>query len=141
MPPDVQAAVRRTDEWNAERRRKRLRIGQNSSCHEAAARLKSCLLFYLGNEGKRRFTDSNLHLNHKVGSLENFHDAFEALFQNARDYTVEQIKLYSTIFMLETDSFSSFLAPIAAQAALCNWPQDQERDTFIAKRFFHWTSL
>ena len=109
-----QTAVRRTDEWNAERRRKRLRIGQNSFCHEAAARLKSCLLFYLGNEGKRRFTDSNLHLNHKVGSLENFHDAFEALFQIARDYTVEQIKLYSTIFMLETDSFSSFLARIAS---------------------------
>ena len=37
-----QAEFRRTDEWNAERRRKGPHIGQNWFYHEAAARLKSC---------------------------------------------------------------------------------------------------
>ena len=61
-------------------------------------------------------------------SFKDFHDACEALFQTARDYTVERIKLYNTIFMLETNSFSAFFARLTAQA-LCNWHQDQERDT------------
>ena len=31
--------------------------------------------------------------------------------------------------MLETDTYISFFARLSAQAALYNWPQDQERDT------------
>ena len=47
----------------------------------------------------------------------------------ARDYTVERIKLYNTVFMLDNDTFSSFYARLSAQIALCNWPNAQERET------------
>ena len=40
-----QTAVRKTDEWNAERRQKSHRIGQNWFCYEAEARLKYRLFF------------------------------------------------------------------------------------------------
>ena len=36
----------------------------------------------------------------------------EAIFQTARDYTVEWTKLYNTIFVLETDTFSSFFCEL-----------------------------
>ena len=74
---------------------------------------------------KRRFTNSNLHLEFNVCSFKDFHDAYEAMFQTARDYTVERIKLYNKFIMLESDTFSSFFARTSAQAALCNWRQDQ----------------
>ena len=96
--------------------------------HEAAACLKPRLFFSLGNEEKRRFTDSDPHLNHNVCSFIDFHDACEVFFQPARDFTVERIKLYNTIFMLKTGTFFLFFARLSAQAALCNWPQGQERD-------------
>ena len=53
-----QAAVRRINKMNIERRRKGPRISQNWFSHEAEARLKSRLFFDLGNEGKRNFADS-----------------------------------------------------------------------------------
>ena len=31
--------------------------------------------------------------------------------------------------MLENDTFSSFYARLSAQVALCNWPNDQEKET------------
>ena len=37
-----------------------------------------------------------------------------------RDYTVERIKLYNSIIMLDSDTFSSFYARLSAQIALCN---------------------
>ena len=43
--------------------------------------------------------------------------------------TVERIKLYNTVFMLDNDTFLSFYARLSAQVALCNWPNAQERET------------
>ena len=115
-----QAAVRRVTELNVERRRKGPRISQNWFYHEAEARLKSRLLFALGNKGKRRFTDSYPHTDISVTPFRDFHYACETLFTVERDYTVERIKLNNTIFMLDTDTFSSFYARLSAQIALCN---------------------
>ena len=56
------------------------------------------------------------------------------LFKIERDYTVERIKLYNTIFILKNDTFSSFYARLSAQIALCNWAHADERDTL--KDFF-----
>ena len=92
--------------------------------------MKSRLIFALGNEGKRRFADSYPHTDISVTPFREFHNACEALFKVERDYAVERIKLYNTIFMLDNDTFSSFYARISAQIALCNWPNAQERETF-----------
>ena len=124
-----QAAVRRINELNIERRRKGPRIGLNWFYHEAEARLKSRLFFALGNEGKRRFADSYPHTDISVTPFRDFHNACEMLFKIERDYTVERIKMYNTIFMLENDTFSSFYACLSAQIALCNWLNAPERDT------------
>ena len=120
-----QAAVRRINELNIERRQKGPRIGLNWFYHEAEARL----FFALGNEGKRRFADSYPHTDISVTPFREIHNACETLFKIERDYTIECIKLYNTIFMLENDTFSSFYARLSAQIALCNWPNAQERDT------------
>ena len=124
-----QAAIRRVNDFNTERRRKGPRIGLNWFYHEAEARLKSRLFFALGNEGKRRFADSYPHTDISVTSFRDFHQACEVLFKIERDYTVERIKLYNNTFMMENDTFSSFYARLSAQIALCNWPRAQERDT------------
>ena len=124
-----QAAVRRVNELNIERRRRGPRIGLNWFYHEAEARLKSRLFFALGNKGKRRFADSYPHTDISVTPFRDFHDACETLFKIERDYTVERIKLYNTIFMLENDTFSSFYARLSAQIALCNWPHAQESES------------
>ena len=58
-----QAAVRRINELNIERRRKGPRISQNWFYHEAEAQVKSRLFFALRNEGKRRFADCYAHGN------------------------------------------------------------------------------
>ena len=108
-----QAAIRRVNDFNTERR-----IGLNWFYHEAEARLKSRLFFALGNEGKRRFADSYPHTDISVTSFRDFHQACEVLFKIERDYTVERIKLYNNIFMLENDTFSSFYARLNAQIAL-----------------------
>ena len=54
-----------------------------------------------------------------------------------RDYTVERIKLFNTVFMLDNDTFSSFFAQISAQVSLCSWSNAQEReilkDLFIGR--------
>ena len=97
--------------------------------HEAEARLKSRLFFDLGNEGKRHFADSYRHTDISAIPFREFHNGCETLFKVERDYTVERIKLYNTVFMLENDTFSSFYARLSAQVALCNWPNAQERET------------
>ena len=125
----ITAANIRIDEYNQERRRKGPRIGHNWCYHEAEARLKSRLFFALGNEGKKRFLDSYPHVDLNTSSFIDFHKCCEDLFKAERDYTVERIKLYNTIFMQENDSFFSFYARLSAQTALCNWPIDQERAT------------
>ena len=114
---------------NEERRRKGPRIGDNWYYHEAEARLKSRIFFSLGNEEKKRFLDSYPHQYLNTCSFIDFHKFCEDLFKAERDYTVERIKLYNTIFMQENDSFSSFYARLSAQTALCNWPMDQEKAT------------
>ena len=124
-----QAAIRRINELNIERRRKGPRISQNWFYHEAEARMKSRLFFALGNEGRRGFADSFLHTGISNIPFREFHNGCETLFKVEREYTVECIKLYNTVFMLENDTFSSFYARLSAQVALCNWPHDQERET------------
>ena len=100
-----QAAVRRANEWNLERRRKGLRIIYNWFYHETEARLKSRLFFLLGNEGKRRFADSFPYIDISVTSFREFHTNRETLFKVKRDCTVERIKLYNTLFRLDNDIF------------------------------------
>ena len=73
--------------------------------------------------------DSYPHLDLKTCSFIDFRKCCEDLFKAERDYTVERIKLYNTIFMQDNDSFSSIYARLSAQTALCNWPLDQERET------------
>ena len=68
-----QAAIRRVNDFNTERRRKGPRIGLNWFYHEAEARLKSRLFFALGNGGKRRFADSYPHTDISVTSFRDFH--------------------------------------------------------------------
>ena len=67
-----QAAIRRINELNLERRRKGPRISQNWFYHEAEARMKSRLFFALGNEGRRRFADSFPHTDTVLFFFENF---------------------------------------------------------------------
>ena len=124
-----QAVIRRINEVNVERKRKGPRISQNCFYHESEARLKSRLFFALGNEGKRRFADSYPHTDISPIPFREFHNGCETLFKVERDYTVERIKLYNTVFMLENDTFSSFYARLSAQVALCNWLNAQERET------------
>ena len=111
----IAAANRRIDEYNQERRRKGPRIGHNWCYHEAEAGLKSRLFFALENEGKKRFLDSYSHLDHNTSSFIDFHKCCEDVFTAERDYTVERIKLYNTIFMQDNDSLSSFYARLSAQ--------------------------
>ena len=125
----VAAANRKIDEYHQERRRKGHHIGHNWWYHEAEERLKSRLFFALGNEGKKRFLDSYPHLDLNMCSFIDFHKCCEDLFNAERDYTVEKIKLYNTIFMQKNDSFSSFCVRLSAQTALCNWPLDQATAT------------
>ena len=124
-----QAAIRRINELNIERRKKGPRISQNWLYHEAEARLKSRLFSALGNKGKRRFADSFPHTDISAIPYREFHNGCETLFKVKRDYTVERIKLYNLVLMLENDTFSSFYARHSAQVALCNWPNAQERET------------
>ena len=114
---------------NVEHRREGPRISQNWFYHEVEARLKSRLFFSLENGRKRRFADSFPHTDVSTNSFRGFHKSCETLFKVERDYTVERIKLYNTVFLLENDTFSSFYARISAQIALCNWPNAQERET------------
>ena len=79
---------------------------------------------------KKRFLDSYPHLDLNTSSFIDFHKCCKDLFKAERDYTVERIKLYNSIFMQDNYSFSSFYARLSAQTALCNWPLDQERATF-----------
>ena len=123
----IAAANRRIDEYNEERRRKGPRISHNWYYHMAEARLKFRLFFSLGNEGKKRFLDSYPHQDLNACSFIDSNKCCEDLFKTERDYTVERIKLYNTVFMQEKCSFSSFYARLSAQTALCNWPLDQER--------------
>ena len=124
-----QAAIRRINDLNIERKRKGPRISQNWFYHEAEARMKSRLFFALGNEGKRRFADFFPHTEISTIPFREFHNGCETLFKVERDYKVERIKLYNTVFMLENDTFSSFYARLSAQVALCKWPDDQEKET------------
>ena len=121
-----QAAIRRINELNIETRRKGPRISQNWFYHKADARMMSRLFFALEKEEKRRFADSH---GHQYYSFSRIHNGCETLFKVERDYTVERIKLYNTVFMLENDTFSSFYARLSDQVSLCNWPNAQERET------------
>ena len=124
-----QAAIRRITELNVEMRRKGPRISQNWFYHEAEARMKPRLFFGLGNEGRRRFADSFPHTDISNIHFREFQTGCETLFKVEREFTVERIKLYNTVFMLENDTYSSFYARLSAQVALCNWPNDQEKET------------
>ena len=99
--------------------------------------MKSRLFFALGNEGRRRFADSFPHTDIINIPFREFHTGCETLFKVEREFTVERIKLYNTVFMLENDTFSSFYSRLSAQVALCNWPNDQEKeilkDLFIGR--------
>ena len=123
------AANRRTDEYTAERIRKGHQIWHGWCYQEAKARLKSRLVFSLGNEGEKSFIGSYPHLDLNSCSFIDFHKSCEDLIKAERDYTVERIKLYNTTFRQENDSFFSFYARLSAQTALCNWPIEQEKAT------------
>ena len=82
--------------------------------------MKSRLFFALGNKGKRRFADSFARTDISAIPFREFHNGCETIFKVERDYTVERIKLYNSVFMLEIDTFSSFYARLSAQVALCN---------------------
>ena len=112
-----------------ERRRKGPRISQNWFYHEAEARMKSRLFFALGNEGRERFADSFPHTDISIIPFREFHTGCETLFKVEREFPVERIKLYNTVFIFENDTFSSFYARLSAQVALCNWPNDQVKET------------
>ena len=125
-----QAAVRRANELNLERRSKGPRISQNWFYHETEAGLKSRLFFLLGNKGKMRFADSFPHTDISITSFRDFHTYCETLFKVERVCTVERIKIYNAVFRLDNDTFPSFYARLSAQIALCNWQNAQEREIF-----------
>ena len=95
---------------------------------EAESRMKSRLFFAMGNEGRRQFADSFPHTDISNIPFREFHTGCETLFKVEREYTVERIKLYNMVFMLENDTLSYFYARLSAQVALCDWPNDQEKE-------------
>ena len=104
------------------------RIGQNWFYHEAGARLKPRFLFSLENEGKQRFTDSNPHLNLQVSSFKRLPRRVRSNIPNcSRLYGKTDRTVYYDIYA-GNRCFLSFFGRLSAQAALCNWPQDQERE-------------
>ena len=58
-----EAAIRRTNEANEERRKKGPKISPNVYYHESDAGIKSRLSFALGNDGKKRFLQQRAHTN------------------------------------------------------------------------------
>ena len=79
-----EAAIRRTNEANEERRKKGPKLSLNVYFHEADARIKSRLFFALGNEGKKRFLQQHAHTNLSTVKFKFFHDACEQLIKRER---------------------------------------------------------
>ena len=65
--------------------------------------MRQRLFFALGNEEKKQYLDSYPHLDLNTSSFNDFHKCCEDLFKAERDYLVERIKLYNTIFMQDND--------------------------------------
>ena len=71
-----EAAVRKTNKANEERRKKGFKISPNVFYHEADARIKSRFFFALENDGKEKFCN-NTHTNLNSVKFKFFHDACE----------------------------------------------------------------
>ena len=71
-----EAEIRKTNEQNAESRKKGPKIGPNIFYHEADQRVKSRLFFSLGTVGKKRFVQNFAHVNLATTQ---FRDFFEQM--------------------------------------------------------------
>ena len=90
-----QAEIRKVNEINIERRKKGHKLGQIIFYHEADQRVKSCLFFALGTEGKKRFLPS---CPHTILSGINFKELFtqcDGLFNKEKKIIVERMHLYN----------------------------------------------
>ena len=133
------AARRRVDEANVERRKKGSHIGMNWFFHGTEAR--AILFFALANEGRKKLVQAFTHFPALSVYLSLL--SFKIFFQNCVyafkmevNVTMERIKLYNSWYMETNESFLSFHSRLSAQAACCNWTEQEERSVFIAAQKF-----
>ena len=122
------AARRRVEEANGERRKKGPRIGMNWFVHEAEARSRSRLFFILGNEGRKKLVQAFPHADlNRLPLFREFVQTCVYAFKVEVNVTMERIKLYNSWDMEANESFLSFHWRLSAQAARCNWTEQEER--------------
>ena len=102
-----EAETRKTNEINEERRKKGPKDGPNVFFHEADQRIKSRLFFSLGSEGKKRFLQSQTHIDIATISFRDFYNHCVPLFKRDKNYIIEKINLYNTQ-QLDRESLETF---------------------------------
>ena len=121
------AASRRVDEANVESRKRGLRIGLNWFFHEAEARARSILFFALGNEGRKKLVQAFPHADLNLLPLRDVFQNSIYAFKVEVKVTMECIKLYSSWYMEANESILSLHSRLSAEAACCNWTEQEER--------------
>ena len=90
-----EAAVRKTNEANEERRKKGPKISPNVYYHKVDAGMKSRLFFALESEGNKRLLQQHAHINLNSVKIKFFHDACEHLFKREKNYIIERMQIYN----------------------------------------------
>ena len=131
------AAVQRVAEMNEERKcAKGPRVAPGVFYYEVEQRIKSCLFFSLGSEGRKMFLQSYPHADLSAISFQEFHEFCVLLFRKEKNYIIERLQMYNAVHS-DREGLEAFHLRLTGQAALCGWTIDQEkevvRDIFIAK--------
>ena len=134
-----EAAVRRVEEMNDERRARVPRVAPGVYYYEVEQRIKSRLFFSLGSEGRKRFLHSYPVADLNAISFQEFHEFCVLLFKKEKNYIIERLQMYNAVHT-DRESLEAFYWRFTGQAALCGWSIDQEkevvRDIFILKMSF-----
>ena len=119
------------------RRKKGRRIGMNWFFLAAEARARSRLFFGLGNEGRKKLVQAFPHADLNRLPFREFVQNCVYAFKVEINVTMERIELYNLWYMEANESFLSFHSRLSAQAACCNWTEQEERsamkDLFIRR--------
>ena len=113
-----EAALRKTNKANEERRKKGPKTSPNIIYHQADARIKSRLFFALGNEGKKRILQQHALVNLNSVKFKFFHDACDYLFKREKNYIIERMQIYNKSHG-DRESLESFYLRLAGQASKC----------------------
>ena len=111
-----QAEVRKTNEQNADRRKKGPKIGPNIYSHQADPRVKSRLFFSLGTEGKKRFFQNFVHVNLATTKFKDFFEQCTNLFKKDKKFVVERKHLYNSS-QKDREGLEGFFLRLSGQAA------------------------